>query len=135
MTADVVLAEFTREHLERALVLFAAEDWPSYSTDAEQTWRALTAAGSMTVVAVEGDEVVGVAQIQSDGEIQAHLSTLVVAATHRRRGIARRLLAEALRRAGGKRIDLISRTEDFYPGLGARRFHGFRIVREDLGLD
>ena len=129
------MAEFAREHVEGALNLFRAEDWPSYTTDPERTWRALTAAGSVTVVALDGGEVVGLAQIQGDGEIQAHLSILVVAAAHRRRGIARGLLAEALRRAGGKRIDLISRTEDFYPGLGARRFHGFRIVREDLGLE
>ena len=60
-----------------------------------------------TVVAVDeeaGTGVVGFACLQSDGEIQAHLLLIAVEAAHRRRGIARALIAEALARAGGERI-------------------------------
>ena len=45
--------------------------------DAATTWQVLTAPGVRTVVAVDGAEVVGFAQVQSDGLIQAHLSLLV----------------------------------------------------------
>jgi GNAT superfamily N-acetyltransferase len=86
------------------------------------------------LVAVDQGEVLAVVQLQSDGEIQAHLSALVVAEGWRRRGIARRLLGEALRRAGGLRIDLITRSGGFYLGLGARRVPGFRLTWECLGL-
>jgi ribosomal protein S18 acetylase RimI-like enzyme len=44
----------------------------------------------------------------SDGEIQAHLSLIAVDPAYRRRGIARELIASALRVAGGLRIDLIT---------------------------
>jgi len=77
---------------------------------------------------------VGLVQLQSDGEIQAHLSALVVAEGWRRRGLARSLLREALAKAGGLRIDLITRSEHFYLGLGARPTPGFRLTREHLGL-
>jgi GNAT superfamily N-acetyltransferase len=129
------LASFRRRHLEGALALFAAEDWQTYTADAERTYRALAAPGSTTLVAVEETQVVALVQLQSDGEIQAHLSALVVAEGWRRRGIARRLLGGALHRAGGLRIDVITRSGGFYLGLGAREVPGFRLTRECLGLD
>ncbi len=52
----------------------------------------------------------------------------------RRRGIARRLVGEVPGRAGGLRIDLITRSGGFYLGLGACRAPGFRLTRECLGL-
>lgn len=44
-------------------------------SDAERAVRALTAPGVVTVVAVAGEEVVGFAQVLTDGEIQAYLTT------------------------------------------------------------
>jgi ribosomal protein S18 acetylase RimI-like enzyme len=129
------LSSFTRKHLEGALALFAAEDWQTYTADPECTYRALAAPGSTTFVALDQTKVVALVQLQSDGEIQAHLSALVVAEGWRRRGIARRLLGEALHTAGGLRIDLITRSDRFYLGLGARQIPGFRLTRECLGLD
>jgi ribosomal protein S18 acetylase RimI-like enzyme len=69
----------------------------------------LTAPGATTLVALDADQLVGVVQLQSDGEVQAHLSAIVVDAGHRHQGVSRRLLAEALGHAGGLRIDVISR--------------------------
>jgi ribosomal protein S18 acetylase RimI-like enzyme len=128
------LTAFEEEHLAGVLVLFQAEGWPSYTADPKRTLQALSSAGSVTLVALENDAVVGVAQVQSDGEIQAHLSIIAVAREHRRRGLGRTLLREALRRSGGLRVDAISTDDDFYIGLGARRFSGFRLSREELGL-
>jgi ribosomal protein S18 acetylase RimI-like enzyme len=72
--------------------------------------------------------VVGFAQLLSDGEIQAHLSLIAVAPTHRRQGIALALLRAALARAGGIRIDLITETApEFYAAMRHRRLEGFRI--------
>lgn len=50
----------------------------------------------------------GFAEIFSDGEIQAYLATMVVAEARRGEGIGRALVNEALRLAGGQRIDLPS---------------------------
>jgi hypothetical protein len=41
----------------------------------------------VTVVAVDCEEVVGAAQVLTDGEIQAYLCSVVVALRSRRRGI------------------------------------------------
>ena len=126
------LRPFTRQHLAGVLALFAAEEWETYSAEPERTYRALAAPGSTTLVAEDQGDVVAVVQLQSDGEIQAHLSALVVAEAWRGRGIARRLLGEALHRAGGVRIDVLTRAGGFYLGLGAREVPGFRLTRESL---
>src|SRR3954453_11706985 len=110
---------FRSEHLRGAMELFAAEGWDTYTADPERTLRALTAPGSTTVVAVDGGAVAALVQLQSDGEIQAHLSALVVGERWRRRGLGRTLLREALERAGGLRIDLITRAGDYYLAIGA----------------
>jgi ribosomal protein S18 acetylase RimI-like enzyme len=118
-----------RRHLAGVMRLCRVERWPSYLASAERTWRALTAPGSCTVVAVEDSEVVGFAQLLSDGLIQAHLTLIAVARAHRRRGIGRRLLEEGLARAGGLRVDLVSTegAHGFYRAFEHRRFPGFRI--------
>jgi hypothetical protein len=45
-----------------------------------------------------------------------------------------RLLREGLQRAGGRQLDIRTRTEGYYERLGASRSLGFRLTREDLGL-
>jgi ribosomal protein S18 acetylase RimI-like enzyme len=119
---------FAPEDLGGVLALCVAEDWPSFSEDPARALRALTAPGVTTVVATEGVAVIGFAQLLSDGEIQAHLSLIAVSADHRRKGVALAMLQEALRRAGGIRIDLVTDTApDFYEALPHRRLDGFRI--------
>ena len=72
-------------HLPGIIQLCADEGWPSFQEDPDRTHRVLTDPGVPTVVALEDDQVVGFAYIQSDGEIQAHLSLIAVAETYRRR--------------------------------------------------
>ncbi len=81
------------------------------------------------MVALEGERVVGFAYLQSDGAIQAHLSLIGVLRSHRRRGIARRLVEEAFRRCGAERIDLVSTegADDFYRSFMHLELPGFRI--------
>lgn len=49
-------------------------------------------------------------------------------------GIGSRLLSAGLERAGGRQLDIRTRTEGYYERLGASRSLGFRLTREDLGL-
>ncbi len=126
---------FTRAHARGALELFAAEGWGTYTADPERTVRALSAPGCTTLLAFDGATVVALVQLQSDGEIQAHLSNLIVARSWRRRGLGRQLLHQALKRAGGLRIDVLTETEAFYESLGGQRTPGFRLIQQDLNLD
>jgi ribosomal protein S18 acetylase RimI-like enzyme len=91
-------------------------------------YRALTAPGVTTVVAVEGEVIAGFAQLMSDGEIQAHLSLIAVDSAYRRRCIAREPIMLAFRSGGGLRIDLITdRAEEFYSSFPHFRLAGFRL--------
>jgi GNAT superfamily N-acetyltransferase len=129
--SEIGVESFERNHLDGALALFAAEDWETYTEDPERTYRALAAPGATTLVAVEDGVVAGIVQLQSDGEIQAHLSALLVGEKWRGRGLARRLLRDGLQRAGGMRIDIISSAESFYRALGADSRPGFRLRPPD----
>ncbi|HEY6319810.1 MAG TPA: GNAT family N-acetyltransferase [Acidimicrobiia bacterium] len=125
-------APFDASQLDAIVALCAAEGWPSFPADPARAARALVAPGVTTVVACDDVEVLGFATMLSDGEIQAYLSLLVVAAPHRRRGIARTLVLEAFRRAGGQRVDLLSEdaAEGFYASMTHRRLPGFRLYPE-----
>lgn len=132
--ADVACAveDFARAHLPGVMRLFAAERW-SYAADQQRTWRALTAPGSLTLVALINGNVVGVAQTIGDGEIQAFVSVLLVAAEHRHAGIARALVKEAVHRTSGTRLDLVSCADGFYEALGFRAVSGFRLSLSSEG--
>jgi ribosomal protein S18 acetylase RimI-like enzyme len=128
----VQYAPFDASQLDAIVALCAAEGWPSFPADPARAARALVAPGVTTVVACEDAEVLGFATMLSDGEIQAYLSLLVVATPHRGRGIARTLVREAFRRAGGERVDLLSEeaAQGFYASMTHRRLPGFRLYPE-----
>ncbi|MEV4345850.1 GNAT family N-acetyltransferase [Actinoplanes sp. NPDC049596] len=110
--------------------LCEAEGWPSFTADAARTLRILTAPGVTTMVAVDDDgSVAGFAEMFSDGELQAYLALLAVDAAHRGAGIGRRLVTEALREAGGERIDTLSEDDaaGFYRSFPHFVKPGFRI--------
>jgi ribosomal protein S18 acetylase RimI-like enzyme len=111
----------------------AAEGWTEYTDDVQRTYRALTAAGVTTLVAIADGRVAGAIQVQSDGLIQSHVSMLLIDRNWRRVGLGSRLLREGLERAGGLQLDIRTRTEGYDERLGASRSLGFRLTRADLG--
>jgi ribosomal protein S18 acetylase RimI-like enzyme len=132
---EISIEPFTEAHLDGLRALVAAEGWTEYADDVERTRRALTAPGVTTLVAMAGGDLVGAIQVQSDGVIQAHVSLLLIAKNARGVGLGSALLRRGLERAGGVRLDVRTRTEGYYERLGASRSLGFRLTREDLGLD
>ena len=125
----VEIVPFVEGHLDGVLRLCVAEDWPSFPDDPERAIRVLTAPGVTTVVALDDGSVVGFAQLFSDGELQAFLANLAVDKELRGRGTGRALVIEALRLAGGERIDLLSEEEavGFYEKFPNFRKPGFRL--------
>jgi ribosomal protein S18 acetylase RimI-like enzyme len=125
----VELVPFVEEHLEGVIRLCAAEGWPSFPEDPERALRVLTAPGVTTIIAMDDEQVIGFAELFSDGELQAFLANLAVDDRFRGRGTGRALVVEALRLAGGERIDLLS--EDgalgFYGGFPNFQKPGFRL--------
>jgi ribosomal protein S18 acetylase RimI-like enzyme len=132
---EISIEPFTKAHLDGLIALVAAEGWSAYTADVDRTHRALTAPGVTTLVAIADGNVVGAVQVQSDGLIQAHVSMLLIARNSRGVGLGSRLLRDGLERGGGLQLDVRTRTEGYYERLGASRSLGFRLTREDLGLD
>ncbi len=132
--SEAAIAPFTEAHLDGVIALVADEGWTEYADDAELTRRALTAPGVTTLVALVGGRVAGVIQVQSDGEIQAHASMLLIGPEGRGTGLGSRLLREGLERAGGAHLDIRTRVEGYYERFGATRSLGYRLTRADLGL-
>jgi ribosomal protein S18 acetylase RimI-like enzyme len=131
---DVSIEPFAHAHLEGLIALVAAEGWTEYADDPERTFRALSAPGVTTLVALADGRIGGAIQVQSDGVMQAHVSMLLIDQEQRGRGLGSRLLREGLERAGGQFLDIRTRTEGYYERLGASRSLGFRLTREALGL-
>jgi ribosomal protein S18 acetylase RimI-like enzyme len=125
----MLLRPYTRDDLPGVLGLCEAEGWPSFAEEPNRAHQVLTAPGIVTVVAVDGEALLGFAQLQSDGEIQAHLSVIAVDRQARRRGVARALIEAALKAAGGPgRIDLVTDSaREFYAAMPNVRMTGFRL--------
>ena len=122
--------------LPGVLRLCELEQWPGLVDDPERAHRVLTAPGVTTYVAIEAGAVVGFAQLQSDGEIQAHLSQIAVHPDNRRRGVGWELIVRSLREAGGERIDLITDdAEAFYAAMPHFKRPGFRLYPFYSGPD
>ena len=129
------IERFGQAHLDEFVALVAAEGWAEYADDAERTYRALTAPGVTTLVAMVDGCVAGAIQVQSDGLIQAHVSMLLIGREWRGTGLGSGLLREGLEQAGGVQLDVRTRTEGYYERLGASRSLGYRLTRADLGLE
>ncbi|WUJ68511.1 GNAT family N-acetyltransferase [Kribbella soli] len=124
----MTITQYAEAHLPGILALCDAEDWPSLPADPVRAHAVLTAPGVTTVVALDGEQVIGFAYLQSDGHIQAHLSQMAVHQDHRRKGIGRALLEYAAPLTGAQRVDLVTDTaEDFYASFEHKTFSGFRI--------
>ncbi len=131
-TARMQIKHFLPEHASAIASMCQEEGWESW-TDVEAVSRALSAPGVTTLVAVEDGEVVGAAQVLSDGEINWVLGTLIVAAGYRRRGIGTQLVAATFDRADARRLDLLSEGEgrQFYSSFPGREMNGFRLYPRD----
>jgi ribosomal protein S18 acetylase RimI-like enzyme len=128
VTTPVNFRHYVEGDLAHVAALCAGEDWPAYATDRIRAHSVFTAPGVVSVVAVVEGEVIGFAYFQTDGAIQAHLSLLVVAPDHRRKGVARDLLTFGFDYLGANRVDLItSSAQDFYRSLSHKERAGFRI--------
>jgi ribosomal protein S18 acetylase RimI-like enzyme len=120
---------FESRYVSEIVRLCVTEGWISYA-DPAIALRALTAPGSIVVVAVEDRcTVVGFVQLQSDGVVHAHVSNILVAASHRQCRVGHQLLEQAFARSGAQYLDLVSTegADAFYRSFDHKEFRGFRL--------
>lgn len=126
---DVVA--FAPSHLPGVLALCAAEGWPTYPADPARAQAAFQAPGTITLVAVDGDQVIAFAHAFTNG-LRCYLAEIVTAAHRRGEGVARRLIHELFLCSGAAKLDLLTDTaEDFYATFPHRTFTGFRLYSQD----
>ena len=76
-------------------------------------------------IAWDGDRVVGMARMLSDGVCNSYLLDVWTASSHRRQGIATAMLEDLMHRVPGQHIGLQTEAEDFYRSLGFKEQPAF----------
>jgi GNAT superfamily N-acetyltransferase len=134
MSGAIAYAAFEPKHVDGNMRLTSAEGWPTLAADRDRAVRVLGAPGAVTVVALDGELVVGFGRALCDGEWIACLVDFVVDADHRRRGIGESLINEIFRRSHTERMDLLAEpaSEPFYESRLHQRWTGYRLYpRQD----
>ena len=111
------------------VALYTAVGWNAYTSDPVSLAKAV--AGSSTVaVARDGDELVGLARVLSDGASVAYLQDVLVRPSAQRDGLGRRLVDAALAPYAQVRQKVLLTDDEpgqkaFYESLGYRETRDF----------
>ncbi|OGG50913.1 MAG: hypothetical protein A3F84_00090 [Candidatus Handelsmanbacteria bacterium RIFCSPLOWO2_12_FULL_64_10] len=107
--------------------LSAAEGWPTPNERPEESLTSWRNAWP-TLVATDGEAVIGFVRALTDGEITMYIAELLVVPERRGQGLGRALLDVCHHLYPHTRLDLLSTvsSDGFYEGFGFRRFQGFR---------
>jgi len=126
----VEIAKFEAAHIDGIVRLCAEEGWPSWTPESVAT--AFAAPGVIALTALSEGNVVGAAQLLTDGRVVAYLGLLIVNPRFRGRGIGRALVGELFERSGLTRMDLLSEADStaFYESLPHKVKPGYRIYRQ-----
>jgi GNAT superfamily N-acetyltransferase len=127
LPAGIIIRAWAEADFPAIQQLSQAEGWSTpliRPDDALEAWRR----SWPTLVAIQGDTLIGFCRSLSDGLITTFVAELLVAPSWRRRGIAGALLDVTQQLSPGSRLDLLSTSEgqSFYQQAGFRPFPGFR---------
>jgi GNAT superfamily N-acetyltransferase len=120
-TQQIIFEEMTPEHLDGAVDLSRQVKWPHRRED----WQ-LAQSVSQGIVALEEERVVATILMTPYGDDAAAINMVIVDEAMRGRGLGRKMMEEALARAGGRTCYLVATPE----GLPLYRSLGFVATGE-----
>lgn len=99
MVNCIVIDAPTKEQTQMIAGLYRAQGWRQPCDDDSPQWiRKLVAGSHCFVVAVKGEEIVGMGRAISDGISDAYIQDLTVRSNHRNQGIGGKILRTILER-------------------------------------
>ncbi|MGT2846808.1 GNAT family N-acetyltransferase [Streptococcus massiliensis] len=113
---NIVLRTATPSDLDGLFALYQAEQWTNFTK--EKVAAMLEASASIWLVLEEAGEIIGFARYITDGVETTFIGEIIVAKSHRRQGLGRRLIEEIEARQPATRIELASEEDGFYKALG-----------------
>ncbi|MGT2716783.1 GNAT family N-acetyltransferase [Streptococcus oricebi] len=102
--------------LDGLLALYQAEQWTNFTK--EKVAAMLAATASVCLVLEEAGQIIGFARYITDGVEMTFVGEIIIAKSHRRQGLGRRLIEEIQSRLPATRIELASEEDGFYKALG-----------------
>ncbi|WP_270619147.1 GNAT family N-acetyltransferase [Streptococcus sanguinis] len=112
----VNLRNATSSDLDGLFALYQAEQWTNFTK--EKVAAMLAASASIYLVLEEAGEIIGFARYITDDVETTFIGEIIVAKSHRRQGLGRRLIEEIEARLPATRIELASEEDGFYKALG-----------------
>ncbi|WP_346913251.1 GNAT family N-acetyltransferase [Clostridium sp.] len=123
----IYIREFTEMDFYSIQVLYQKEGWMTFlkrSEDALKAWEN----SNITLVALDGDIIVGLIRALTDGEITTYIAEIIVDNSYRGKGIGKALLDICHNLYPHTRLDLLSTdgADEFYQRESFRTHMGFR---------
>lgn len=123
----ILIRQFIETDFPLIKNLYEREGWMTFINrehDALQAWKNST----ITLVAIDGKNVIGLVRALSDGKITTYIAEIIVDINYRGKGIGKALLEECHNLYPSTRFDLLSSedADEFYKSNKFRIVTGFR---------
>ncbi|WP_346936590.1 GNAT family N-acetyltransferase [Clostridium sp.] len=123
----IYIRQFSETDFSAIQVLYEKEGWMTFlkrSEDALKAWEN----SNITLVALDGDIIVGLIRALTDGKITTYIAEIIVDTSYRGKGIGRALLDICHNLYPHARLDLLSTdgADEFYQRESFRTHMGFR---------
>jgi ribosomal protein S18 acetylase RimI-like enzyme len=127
LSKDILIRQFVEKEFPLVQRLYEKEGWMTFikrSEDSLKVWKS----SQITLVAIDGDMIVGLLRGLTDGEITTYIAEIIIDVDYRGKGIGKALLNECHNLYPNTRLDLLSTegADEFYERNEFRKTTGFR---------
>ena len=127
LSKEILIRQFVETDFPLIQMLYEKEGWMTFIKRKEESLKAWKSS-SISLVAVDGEEIVGLVRALTDGEITTYIAEIIIDINYRGQGIGAALLNECHNLYPNTRLDLLSTegADEFYERNDFRKITGFR---------